>query len=58
MIAVKNITLTADDYLIEATRQRASADRTSLDEQFGMWLKSYAAPSGRADEATVAIAAS
>lgn len=53
---MKNITLTADDHLIEAARQRASAERTTLNEQFRLWLKSYVAPSGRADEAMAVIA--
>ena len=54
-IAMKNITLTADDYLIEAARQRASAERTTLNEQFRLWLKSYAAPRSKADEAMLVI---
>ncbi len=52
---MKNITLTADDYLIEAARQRASAERTTLNEQFRLWLKSYAAPQSKADEAMAVI---
>lgn len=52
---MKNITLTADDYLIEAARQRASAERTTLNEQFRLWLKSYAAPRSSVDEAMAVI---
>ena len=53
---MKNITLTADDYLIEAARARAAAERTTLNEQFRAWLKSYAAPADQADEAMAVIA--
>ncbi|MEO7255443.1 MAG: hypothetical protein ABIZ64_14535 [Casimicrobium sp.] len=52
---MKNITLTADDYLIEAARARAAAERTTLNEQFRAWLKSYAAPQRNADDAMAAI---
>ena len=52
---MKNITLSADDYLIEAARQRASAERTTLNEQFRIWLKSYASPRSSAEEAMALI---
>jgi hypothetical protein len=39
---VKNITLSADDKLIEAARARARADHTTLNEQFRHWLTDYA----------------
>lgn len=39
---MKNITLSADESLIEAARQAARADNSSLNEQFRLWLESYA----------------
>ncbi|MXY23704.1 MAG: hypothetical protein F4Y45_04175 [Acidobacteria bacterium] len=38
---MKNITLSADDGLIEAARQRAASERTTLNEQFRRWLADY-----------------
>jgi hypothetical protein len=40
--AVKNITLSADEKLIEAACARAQAEHTTLDEQFRHWLADYA----------------
>ncbi len=39
---MKNITLSADDALIEAARAVAKADNTTLNEQFRLWLAEYA----------------
>ncbi len=39
---MKNITLSADEGLIEAARQRATAEHTTLNEQFRRWLAEYA----------------
>ena len=39
---MKNITLSADESLIEAARERARAERTTLNEQFRRWLAEYA----------------
>jgi len=39
---VKNITLSADERLIEAARERARAEHTTLNEQFRRWLADYA----------------
>ncbi|MGI9296243.1 MAG: hypothetical protein ACR2PS_19845 [Pseudomonadales bacterium] len=39
---MKNITLSADEHLIEAARQRAIAEHTTLNEQFRLWLTEYA----------------
>ena len=39
---VKNITLSADESLIEAARERARAEHTPLNEQFRRWLADYA----------------
>jgi hypothetical protein len=39
---VKNITLSADEKLIEAARERARAEHTTLNDQFRRWLADYA----------------
>ncbi len=39
---MKNITLSADEALIEAARARARAEQTTLNEQFRRWLADYA----------------
>ena len=39
---MKNITLSADERLIEQARERARRDRTTLNEQFRRWLEQYA----------------
>lgn len=38
---MRNITLSADDKLIEAARARARAEQTTLNEQFRRWLADY-----------------
>ena len=38
---MKNITLSADAALIEAAREKARADHTTLNEQFRRWLEDY-----------------
>jgi len=40
--AVKNITLSADERLIEAARRRAQTEHTTLNEAFRRWLADYA----------------
>ena len=52
---MKNITLSADERLIEAARQRAVAEHTTLNEQFRLWLQIYARRKQKADEALVSI---
>ena len=39
---MKNITLSADESLIEAARSRAASEKTTLNEQFRRWLADYA----------------
>jgi hypothetical protein len=39
---MKNITLSADADLIEAARERARNEQTTLNEQFRRWLAVYA----------------
>lgn len=38
---MKNITLSADEALIEAARERARAEHTTLNDQFRRWLVDY-----------------
>ena len=52
---MKNITLSADVGLIEAARERARAEHTTLNEQFRRWLKDYARREQQADEAMAVI---
>lgn len=48
---MKNITLSADENLIEAARRRAVSERTTLNEQFRLWLKRYVRREQQAAEA-------
>jgi hypothetical protein len=41
---MKNITLSADEALIESGRRRAEAENTTLNNLFREWLASYARP--------------
>jgi len=52
---MKNITLSADEGLIEAARERARAEHTTLNEQFRRWLKDYARREQQSDEAMAVI---
>lgn len=38
----KNITFSADEALIEAAREAAKAEGSTLNEQFRLWLEAYA----------------
>ncbi|MCY3775870.1 MAG: hypothetical protein OXH11_07785 [Candidatus Aminicenantes bacterium] len=38
---VRNITLSADEKMIEAARRRAVAENTTLNAQFRLWLAEY-----------------
>jgi hypothetical protein len=44
---MKNITLSAEERLIEAARERARTENTTLNDQFRLWLASYADTAGR-----------
>lgn len=44
---MRNITLSADDELIEAARERARTEHTTLNEEFRRWLADYAQPGQR-----------
>lgn len=48
---MKNITLSADDGLIEAARHRAASERTTLNQQFRLWLADYVGRERQAAEA-------
>lgn len=47
---MKNITLSADETLIEQARQRAVAEHTTLNELFRAWLARYASQPVAADQ--------
>jgi hypothetical protein len=46
---MKNITLSADETIIERARRRAALENTSLNELFRGWLARYVAQPGAAD---------
>ena len=52
---MKNITLSADEHLIEAARERARSEHTTLNAEFRCWLNDYARRKHQADEAMALI---
>jgi hypothetical protein len=52
---MKNITLSADEKLIEAARKRARTEHTTFNEQFRRWLADYAQRKQHADEAMAVV---
>ena len=54
---MKNITLSADADLIEAARERAREERTTLNEEFRRWLAEYTRRRQRADAMVATIEA-
>ncbi|HID73237.1 TPA: hypothetical protein EYP38_04810 [Candidatus Micrarchaeota archaeon] len=52
---MKNITLSADEKLIEAARRRAASEHTTLNQQFRIWLEEYARRKQQADDAREVI---
>ncbi len=52
---MRNITLSADEGLIEAARERARAEHTTLNEQFRRWLKDYVRREQQAEEAMAVV---
>ena len=52
---MKNITLSADEDLIEAALRRALAERTTLNAQLRLWLQSYVGREQQADAGLAAI---
>ncbi len=47
---MKNITLSADEHLIDAARRRASIEHTTLNQQFRLWLEGYSQQKDRLAE--------
>lgn len=41
---MKNVTLSAEEHLIEAARLRAKSENSTLNEQFRTWLTAYVWP--------------
>ena len=52
---MKNVTLSADERLINAARERARTEHTSLNEKFRRWLEEYVGAGRRAEDAMVVI---
>jgi hypothetical protein len=52
---MKNVTLSADERLIEAARERARREHSTLNEQFRRWLAVYAGREAQADAAMETI---
>ena len=52
---MKNITLSAEEHLIEQARARAQREQTTLNEEFRRWLAEYARSSERADLALAVV---
>jgi hypothetical protein len=52
---MKNITLSADEALIEAARERARLEHTTLNAQFRRWLEDYARRKQQAERAMAVI---
>ncbi|MCY4546207.1 MAG: hypothetical protein OXD39_13325 [Gemmatimonadetes bacterium] len=48
---MKNITLSADENLIEAARRQAISEHTTLNRQFRLWLEYYVRHEQRTAEA-------
>ncbi len=48
---MRNITLSADERLIEEARERARRENTTLNAQFRRWLADYAGRRARAEKA-------
>jgi hypothetical protein len=52
---MKNITLSADEHLIETARARAREKRTTLNNEFRRWLAVYVQRGSRADDALAVV---
>jgi hypothetical protein len=52
---MKNITLSADEHLIEAARQRAAREHTTLNAKFREWLEDYVQRQRQAEDAMARI---
>ncbi len=54
-MTMKNITLSADKYLIEEARQQAAEEHTTLNVKFREWLEDYTQRKRKAEEAMAFI---
>lgn len=52
---MKNITLSADEDLIESARSRARSEHTTLNSEFRRWLQSYVGQQQNADLASATL---
>jgi hypothetical protein len=52
---MKNITLSADERLIEEAREKARQEHTTLNEQFRRWLADYVGREERVERAMRSI---
>ena len=52
---MKNITLSADEHLLEAAHKYAAAENTTLNAKFRQWLENYTQRQQRADRAMATI---
>lgn len=52
---MKNITLSAEETLIEAARERARGEHTTLNDEFRRWLADYTQREGQAARAMAVI---
>ncbi|MFW6415591.1 MAG: hypothetical protein ACOCZ2_04665 [Thermodesulfobacteriota bacterium] len=52
---MKNITLSADEHLIEAARERARREHTTLNNEFRHWLESYVGQEEKAELARTTL---
>jgi len=52
---MKNITLSADEHLIESARARARREQTTLNNEFRRWLQSYVGQEQKADLAQATL---
>lgn len=50
IVMIKNVTLSAEEVLIEQARRRAADDQTTLNELFRAWLARYVAQPVAADQ--------
>jgi len=53
---MKNITLSADERLIELARNKAKARHHSLNDEFRSWLRSFVSDPGGEDEYAALLA--
>ena len=52
---IRNITLSADERLIEAAQEKARAEHTTLNEQFRRWLEDYTRGEQQAERAMAVV---